>query len=229
MSHGGFSGHASGGSFSGHSFSGRSGGRSFSGARSRSGFVGRASSRGSSRGSLLSSRGFHSSRGFNRRFDRDDRFRNFRFRNNCFGFVCRGFNGYPYWYDPYWSDYDSSYDQDQQDEIGLANQMNQQSLEEQQMRQQQDQQDFYANVGPAAPPRPRPQQTSEAVPATVLVFNDQHKQEVQNYAIVGQTLFNFAPQHTEKIPLSNLDIPATTKANDERGVDFHVPVAHEGQ
>jgi hypothetical protein len=42
-------------------------------------------------------------------------------------------------------------------------------------------------------------------------------------------LWNFAPQHTDKIPLSDLDLPATAKANDKRGVDFHVPGAQEGQ
>jgi hypothetical protein len=63
----------------------------------------------------------------------------------------------------------------------------------------------------------------------VLVFRDQHRQEVQNYAIVGQTLWSFAPQHTKKIPLDDLDLPATSKANDERGVDFHVPGTGQGQ
>ena len=103
--------------------------------------------------------------------------------------------------------------------------MNQQSLEEQSVRRQVDQ-DVYAK---SAPPPPRDKERMEAVPATVLIFRDQHKQEVQNYAIVGQTLWNFAPQHTQKIPLSDLDLPATTKANDERGVDFRLPGAREGQ
>jgi hypothetical protein len=85
-------------------------------------------------------------------------------------------------------------------------------------------QDAYAR---SAPP-PRDEERTEAAP-TVLVFRDQHKVEVQNYAIVGQTLWTFAPQRTQKIPLSDLDLPATTKANDERGVDFRVPSAHEGQ
>jgi hypothetical protein len=62
----------------------------------------------------------------------------------------------------------------------------------------------------------------------VLVFRDKRKQEVQNYAVVGQTLWIFEPQGTEKIPLAQLDIPATAKANDERGVDFRVPTG-EGQ
>jgi hypothetical protein len=67
------------------------------------------------------------------------------------------------------------------------------------------------------------------MPNTVLVFRDQHKQEVSNYAIVGQTLWNFAPQHTEKIPLADLDLVATTKANENIGVTFRVPGSGEAQ
>ena len=85
----------------------------------------------------------------------------------------------------------------------------------------------------SAPAAPRHQvrssQPTEAIPATVLVFHDQHREEVQNYAIVGQTLWNFAPQHTEKIPLSDLDLPATTKANDDLGLTFRVPNSNEAQ
>jgi hypothetical protein len=103
--------------------------------------------------------------------------------------------------------------------------MNQQSLDEQRMRQQDDQ-DSYAR---SAPPPPHQEERTVAAPATVLVYRDQRKQEVQNYAIVGQTLWNFAPQHTQKIPLSDLDIPATKKENDERGVDFRLPGTTEGQ
>jgi hypothetical protein len=104
--------------------------------------------------------------------------------------------------------------------------MNAQSLDEQRMRQQGDQ-DLYAR---SAPPPPREHsELNEAAPATVLVFRDEHKQEIHNYAIVGQTLWNFNPQHTQKIPLSDLDIPATTKENEDRGVDFRLPGAREGQ
>ena len=123
---------------------------------------------------------------------------------NCYGYGygCGYGYGYGYGYpyldggvDPYWWwDSDSSGDQDQQNQIGLAEEMNQQSLEEQQMRNQADQ-DAYAYTRPA----PRPQRkaaTTEADPATVLIFRDQHKEEINNYAIVGQTLWNFSPQGT---------------------------------
>jgi len=58
---------------------------------------------------------------------------------------------------------------------------------------------------------------------TELVFRDKHTEEVQNYAIVGQTLWILNAQRARKIPLAELDIPATKKANDDRGVDFQLP------
>lgn len=70
---------------------------------------------------------------------------------------------------------------------------------------------------------------TELIPPTVLVFHDQHKQEVQNYAIVGQTLWNFSGQRTQKIPLSDLDLIATAEANEARGGEFRLPQPSEGQ
>lgn len=58
---------------------------------------------------------------------------------------------------------------------------------------------------------------------TQLVFRDKHTEEVQNYAIVGQTLWILSAQRARKIPLAELDIPATKKANDDRGMDFQLP------
>lgn len=75
-----------------------------------------------------------------------------------------------------------------------------------------------------AVPRPpaRTAQSPEARPTTVLVFHDQHTREVQNYAIAGDTLWIFSEQRAEKVPLSSIDVDATTQRNDERGVDFTV-------
>jgi hypothetical protein len=76
-----------------------------------------------------------------------------------------------------------------------------------------------------APPTPSaaPEQTVAAQPATVLIFKNGRESEVQNYAIVGDTLFDFTDGRSHKIPLADLDLPATQKANDGRGVDFHIP------
>ena len=62
-------------------------------------------------------------------------------------------------------------------------------------------------------------------PATVLVFRDSRKLEVQNYAIIGQTLWSFSGPRTQKIPIADLDLAATAKANDARGLDFKVPAS----
>jgi hypothetical protein len=71
--------------------------------------------------------------------------------------------------------------------------------------------------------RPSSQSKPEIRASTVLVFRDRHTQDVQNYAIVGETLWVFDAQRATKIPVDDLDVPATTKANDDRGVDFRLP------
>jgi hypothetical protein len=73
-------------------------------------------------------------------------------------------------------------------------------------------------------PRP-PQYEAQARPASpiVLVFRDKHSQETENYAIVGQTIWLFNEQRATRIPMSEIDIPATQKANEERGVQFEIP------
>jgi hypothetical protein len=111
--------------------------------------------------------------------------------------------------------------------------MNEQSLREQQMRREEEadgDRDSYARSDPAPRPASVGEQPGVAImPATVLIFRDQHQKEIQNYAIVGQTLWNFTPRHREKIPLSDLDLAATTKVNDDRGVTFRVPTSNEAQ
>jgi hypothetical protein len=233
---GGFAGHASfsgghggGGHVSGGMHSGSGPSRSFHPAPS-------FSPRGSSRGLFLHD-GFHG----NHFRGSHNRFVTFGFRNNCFTFGCRRGVGYPWayggYYDPYWWwDSGSSYDEDYERDRATANEMNQQSLEQQRMLRQEEadgDQDVYARSGSG--PRPAPREASAAmlpdavVPDTVLVFRDQHKQEIRNYAIVGQTLWTFSSQRTEKIPLATLDLAATTKANDDRGLTFRVPDLGEGQ
>jgi hypothetical protein len=201
-------------------------------------------SHGFSRGFSHPRSGFHSRRfsnhgpfrtgfGFRHRHFRDHDFDDrFRFFNRGFPFVS------PWWYsgfyDPYWwwddhSRFDDEYNRDRD----LAMQMDQQSLEQQRMLRQEEadgDQDAYAPSRRSQPARAQ-EDTNPDPPATptVLVFRDQHKQEVQNYAIVGPTLWNFAAQKTQKIPLADLDLQATVRANDDRGVSFHVPNPPEGQ
>jgi len=67
---------------------------------------------------------------------------------------------------------------------------------------------------------------SDPAPAeepTVLVFKDGHQLEVGNYAIVDSTLYDLTPGHSRKIALADLDLDATRKQNDDRGVVFQLP------
>ncbi len=75
-----------------------------------------------------------------------------------------------------------------------------------------------------AQPEPAARNIPDAKPGepTTLVFRDGHKQEVTNYAIMGQTVYVF-DNKTKKIALADLDVPATVKANDDQGVEFQVP------
>lgn len=75
---------------------------------------------------------------------------------------------------------------------------------------------------PTVPPAPVP----DAKPGepTVLVFCDGHRQEVTNYAIMGDTVY-VLDKGRKKIALADLDVPATIKANDDRGLEFKVPAS----
>jgi TolA-binding protein len=72
-----------------------------------------------------------------------------------------------------------------------------------------------ATAPPAAP--------ENDAPMTVLVFQDGHRTEARNYAIVGQTLWIYTEQDSKKVPLADLDVNATKNANSDRGIVFQVP------
>lgn len=81
-------------------------------------------------------------------------------------------------------------------------------------------------------PRTASQETEADAPAadsepaqepTLLVFKDGRKIELGNYAIVGVTLYDLTPGHSRRVALADLDLEATRKQNDDRGVIFQVP------
>jgi hypothetical protein len=76
---------------------------------------------------------------------------------------------------------------------------------------------------PPPPPGPAPEVADQ--PETVLVFKDGHQASVDNYAIVGSTLYDLSGGKRHKIPLADLDLNATAQRNDDRGVDFEVPTS----
>jgi hypothetical protein len=78
----------------------------------------------------------------------------------------------------------------------------------------------------SAPAGPMPAEDAPAEPPqppTTLVFKDGHQLEIDNYAIVSQTLYDLTSGHPRKIALADLDLPATEQKNDDRGVTFQLP------
>jgi len=147
--------------------------------------------------------------------------RRFFINSGCFGYpyYCSGFY-YPYstlYYPPlFWPDTGYAQQpypivQPTYDDTALRDEVDRLANEVERLRQEQQ-----ARQAPQ-PARPA------AEPATVLVFRDGHRSEVQNYGIVGETLWVFTERHARKYPLSELDLPATKAANDQRGVGFTVP------
>src|SRR5262249_39805891 len=71
----------------------------------------------------------------------------------------------------------------------------------------------------------RPAQPASPAPSipVVLIFRDGHRLEIQNYAVIGQTLWVLDERNRTKIPLSDLDLSATERENRARGVRFSAP------
>lgn len=73
----------------------------------------------------------------------------------------------------------------------------------------------------AQPPR-------RELPPAVLVFRDGRKEEVSSYTIMSGTIYSNADywtsgSWTKKIQIADLDVPATLKLNQERGLNFVLP------
>jgi hypothetical protein len=73
----------------------------------------------------------------------------------------------------------------------------------------------------ARPPR-------RELPPAVLVFRDGRKEEVSSYTIMSGTIYSNADywtsgSWTKKIQIADLDVPATLKLNQERGLNFVLP------
>ena len=78
----------------------------------------------------------------------------------------------------------------------------------------------YVELPAAAPAAP--------LPPAVIVYRDGHTEEVAKYMIQGVDLYTTSDYYntgtwTRKIPLSQLDIPASLRLNKERGTKFNLP------
>jgi len=126
---------------------------------------------------------------------------------------------YPLFWDSYSgsdaaaSEYDQQNYQLQQEVNQLGNEVERLRGEQQAAASPPTQQRFQQGAQPGGAP----------LQPTTLVFRDGKQEQVQNYAIVGNTLWVFNERRTRKILLSELNVPATQKVNEERGIEFSVP------
>lgn len=79
-------------------------------------------------------------------------------------------------------------------------------------------------------PRGRSTQPHVELPPTLFVFRDGRREESSDYSIITGVIYArgqywTSGSWTKQIPLSQLDLPATFKANQERGFAFRLPNA----
>ncbi|HJS99829.1 MAG TPA: hypothetical protein VJ756_12125 [Terriglobales bacterium] len=137
------------------------------------------------------------------------------------------FASYPYYSMPLYdeSSYNGSRDTEQLERANaqvsdLTNQIEQLREELGRMQEQQ------SSPQAAATPAPKANDAKVEPPvSTTLVFRDGHRSQVENYAIVGNTLWVFSDQRRTKIPITELDLKYTEQVNEERGVDFTIPTS----
>jgi hypothetical protein len=85
-----------------------------------------------------------------------------------------------------------------------------------------------SSVSVSSPARRVTPQPARELPPAVLVFRDGRTEEVSNYTIMSGTIYSKADYWTtgswnKKIQIADLDVPATLKRNQERGLNFVLP------
>ena len=138
-----------------------------------------------------------------------------------------GYGSYPYygWYSPfYWDWASSSYDQSDNDyaQYQTMNDINRLADEVQQLREERETRAAAPQPAPSPQQPAKLQQQQEDLPI-IVVFLDKRIQEVKNYAVANEMLVVLDGNRKKKYPLADIDLAATMKLNDERGVEFDVP------
>jgi hypothetical protein len=142
-------------------------------------------------------------------------------RRRHFGYG--GFYGYPYYgYPSYYDDGDYYPSDNYADDRTYAPEQQDQEQQQAEINRLEDEVDRLRQERASSANAPTPSDAG-AHSFTELVFRDKHTQEVENYAIAGQTFWIFDGRQARRVPLSDLDVSATIKANDARGVDFQLP------
>ena len=143
---------------------------------------------------------------------------------------------YPYYgyapfgyYSPFWWDgYRSSYDRSDDNDNYVAQRQTQQQFDQlyqqiQDLREEREYSRAQSQPAPAPPAPTKGEANIQPDMSVVLVYLDKRIEEIKNYAVANEKVVVFDNNRIRKIPLADIDLAATMKLNDERGVDFQVP------
>jgi len=139
---------------------------------------------------------------------------------------------------PYYADYDESYEPEPRPTLAVAQptpvlELKSEPLPDPVLLELRGNQwvrvaSFGASSG-AAPSIPQSQfhEQAESAPA-LLVYRDGHTEEVSSYSIIGRMMYTKSDywatgSWTRTIQIADLDVPATLKQNQQRGVKFELP------
>jgi hypothetical protein len=143
-----------------------------------------------------------------------------------------GYSAFDPFYDNYWNPYSfGPYGYDPNAGMSTYNDLSGEvgNLSSQVQQLQNENDTLQAELDEDRQPPPAPAASSSGLtssgPPTVLVYNDGHQIQVQNYAIVGQTLWILSDNRASKVPLADLDLKQTIKVNEDRGVEFLGPAS----
>jgi len=70
-----------------------------------------------------------------------------------------------------------------------------------------------------------PAKPQTPLPPTIIVLRDGRKLELSDYAVTDSTLYDLSNGRAKKISLAQVDVPATIKVNEDRGIEFSLPAA----
>ncbi len=86
--------------------------------------------------------------------------------------------------------------------------------------------DRYVQRGSGSPLSPAPavpKKIEPPPPPAVLILRDGRKLEVTDYAITGDTFYDLSGGRTHRIAVADINLPATQKANEARGINLSLP------
>ncbi len=151
-----------------------------------------------------------------------------RFHRHGFGYPVYSPYSVPYSSGPYYRTYNGSY-VNRRDRYREPVRYNGHDDVEYDNSRYDSQEESTEEAGPAAQPSGNARSRGAEEPSAVLVLRDGRRLEMANYAITDQAVYHLAPGvRARRIRLTEIDLPATRRLNQELGLDFRLPWDKQG-